>query len=155
MKAPTLAFTYIGRNAGQVAEFDWRWKLSEELYPFIISEYAGPWYSLIQEEDGAWWLVAHVGCAWDFATGWLDWDWLKEGSLGHDILHWLIKRGHIHHGSAANRAIDSELMLICRERGSAFGLKTRSWVIKTATNLLDQKTDGAGREVVYLYGRGK
>lgn len=143
----TLAFIYIGRNAGQVRECEWSWKLSEDIV--CTQEFHGDWYSLIQKDDG-WYVIAHIGCCWDFATGWFDWDWLKEASLGHDILHWLIKRGVI--SERYNRAIDNELMYIAQDRGTAFGLKPRSWMIKTATNLVDQKRDGEGRKVHYLYG---
>lgn len=144
---PTLAFIYVGRHAGQVCEFDWEWKLSENIQ--CTQEYRGKWYSLIKRDDG-WYIIGHEGCAWDFATGWFDWDWLKEASLGHDILHWLIKRGVL--SETNNDAIDNELMLIARHRGKAFGLKPRSWLIRKGTNLLDQKADGTERTIHYLYG---
>lgn len=152
-RVPTLAFIYVGRNAGQVRLFDWEWKLSPELAEHCVVEFVHPdgYYSLRRRADG-WYLIAHAGCAWDFATGWIDWDWLKEASLGHDVLHWLIKRGVLPDSKAVNRLIDRELMLIARARGQTFGLKPRSWIIKTATNLLDQKSDGEGRRVHFLYG---
>lgn len=143
---PTLAYIDHG-DAGQVREFDWEWKLSAKVAAFCTEEFKGPWYSLVKRVDG-WYIVAHIGCVWDYATGWIDFDWLKEASLGHDILHWLIKRGVL--PTAANDAIDDELALIAKVRGNAEGW--RQWYLSKATNLCDQKTDGKGREVKYLYG---
>lgn len=151
----TLAYIKVGRNAGQVRGADgyldrsWEWQLSDRLAGYCDEEYHGRWYSLVHREDG-WYIQAHTGCVWDLATGWIDWQWLIEASLGHDILVWLIKRGAI--PESANDLIDKELTLIARARGTAFGLRPRLWFIRKATNLVDQDTDGKGREIVYLYG---
>lgn len=149
---PTLSFVYVGKNAGQVVERDWVWWLSPRMAACCTKEYRGQWYSLVKR-NGKWCLVAHIGCAWDFATGWFDWDWLKEASLGHDILHWLIRQGVI--DAKYNDEIDNELLEIAKARGKTFGLAPRAWIIKRATNLLDERNHGVWKEVHHLYGGAK
>lgn len=145
-RRPTLAYLDLG-DAGQVREFAWEWKLTPRLARQCTHEYHGRWYSLEQRHDG-WYIAAHIGCMWDYATGWLNFQWLIEASLGHDILHWIIKRGIL--PERCNDLIDRELAEIARVRGEAPGW--RQWYIRKATNLCNQNTDGKGRKVKYLYG---
>jgi hypothetical protein len=77
----------------------------------LTEDYSHPdgWYSVIKGDDGEWYLIAHIGCAWDGATLYPDYAWMIIPSLIHDILHWLIKRGVIH--EIYNDVIDMELQL--------------------------------------------
>lgn len=150
---PSLAYivtarTFLGRKkCGQVAEFDWEWKLSAALAARCRSEYEGLWYALVRRPDG-WYLIGKVGCAWDFATKFIAFDWVIEASLGHDILHWLIAKGIL--PEACNDLIDHELAEIAKVRGKA--PRWRRWYIEKATNLVNEKATGEDRKVYYLYG---
>jgi hypothetical protein len=106
------------------------------------------WYSVVKGEDGAWYLIAHVGCAWDGATLYFDYLWMMVPSLVHDILHWLIKRGVIH--EIYNDVIDLELEqaiihgkepIPWRQGGnSKIVRRLRAKIILRGTNLADEKT---------------
>lgn len=148
-----IARTWYGRKkAGQVVEFDWQWKLSPATAAYCTAEYTHPygWYSLKRRSDG-WYIVAHVGCSWDFATKFIAFDWIIEGSLGHDILHWLIRRGAL--PEVANGAIDEELVEIARVRGNA--PSWRRWYVEKAVNLVNEKARTGSvieRKIIYMYG---
>ena len=147
-RQPTLEFYDLGK-AGQVVK-KWEWKLRYDynLDP-ISSKYVGRYYSLIPRPDG-WYIQAHVGCAWDYATGYFDGDYIKEASLGHDILHWLIAKGVI--DTKYNDAIDYEFKQILMIRGNI--APWRATILMKGVNLCDQKLTGIDRPVVRL-SRGK
>ena len=132
----------IKGNAGQVVE-EWSWKLTQ--YYGDILPYKDPFYSLEARDDG-WYIVAHPGCVWDYATGWFDFDYIKEASLGHDILHWLIALGIIE--TRFNPAIDREFYELLRQRGSLSHWRAK-WLHR-AVKLAWQKKTGIDRPVIYL-----
>jgi len=125
-------------------ENNWRWHLKEEFT--IKRDFKNDYYGITR--DG--WLYAYKGCAWDGATLFPDFDWIMEGSLGHDILHWLIEKGII--PELENDLIDKELEHIIKVRGKVprFGgkwlLNMRAWYVRKATNLVDQKY-GVGKKI--------
>lgn len=128
-------------------EGSWRWKLQGD---FTISQdFDNGFYWITQ--DG--WLGAHRGCAWDGATWFPDFDWIMEGSLGHDILHWLIEKGII--PESQNDLIDQELENIINARatppkiGGRALLKLRAAYVRRATNAVSQKY-GEGKPVVTI-----
>lgn len=145
---PTLTYLDLGK-AGQVRAHHWEWKLTQDYE--ITQEFHGRYYSLVNRL-GDWWIIAHVDCMWDFATWFPDFKWIIEASLGHDIAHWLIKRGII--SERNNDTIDKEMAEIARVRGKAN--KFQCWLLIKGTNLVNQKADGKGRPLKRLYGnRGR
>lgn len=118
----------------------------------IKEDYHHPegWYSVIRQ-DGAWYVVAYVGCAWDGATKYPDYLWMMAPSLVHDILHWLIKRGVI--AEHYNDVIDLELhhaivhgkepIPLLQGGNSEIVRKIRAWIILRGTNTADEKTISA------------
>lgn len=127
-------------------ESDWKWKLQEDIE--INYAFQGPYYALT--EDG--WIHAFKGCAWDGATWFPDFDWIMEGSLGHDILHWLIAHGAI--PESQNDLIDKELENIIRARHGNNWFqrrldKFRGWYVRRATGFVDQKA-GLFKPVITL-----
>jgi len=107
-----------------------------------LKEYKGRYYSLIQKADKKWYLKAYIGCAWDFATKFPDFKWVKEPSLWHDILSWLIEQGCISEGQ--NDLIDAEMAHVIRANAKWDWLgKLRAWYIEKGTNTYDSK---AGNE---------
>lgn len=146
----TLAFLDINGDAGQVRE-EWTWTLSQDFRP--LREFDGPsngkYYSLRKKNAVEWEIVAHPGLVWDYATGWFDYDAIKEASLGHDILHWLIAIGVI--AEEHNDKIDQEFYLILR---SCSVPHWRARLLRRGTNTVDQDTTGIDRKVLYLnHGR--
>ena len=127
-------------------ECHWKWKLHHDFT--IACDYENDYYGITT--DG--WLHAFKGCAWDGATGFPDFDWIMEASLGHDILHWLIAKGII--PESENDLIDRELESIIRayhrRRPETWWTRStdklqrrlamfRGWYVRKATNLVDQK----------------
>lgn len=90
-------------------------------------------------------ITAKRWCAWDGATKFPDFPWILEGSLWHDILHWLIARGVI--PEEENNLIDEELAYIIRKLGGPKSrgaikellLKFRSGYVELATHLANEK----------------
>jgi hypothetical protein len=90
-------------------------------------------------------VTAKRWCAWDGATSFPDFKWILEGSLWHDILHWLIAKGVI--PEEENDLIDKELAHIIKELGgpSARGkikeilLSFRARYVQLGTNTADEK----------------
>lgn len=148
MSDATLTFVDLKGNGGQVVETDWEWPLTQDLG--IHEPWDCRWYGVQcrQHQYGiSWYLVAHVGCMWDYATGWFDADYIKEASLGHDILHWLIARGVI--AEHFNAAIDEEFYQILIARGGIAPWRAR--VLRSAVRLVDQKRTGIDRRVIRLH----
>ena len=142
----TLAFVDIKGDAGQVVE-EWRWTLRQDFDP--LCEYDGDYYGLMRTAGGKWQLVAKPGLVWDYATGWFDYDAMKEASLPHDILHWLMALGII--SVKHNDKVDQEFYLALR------WCRVPNWRAKwlrRGTNTVDQKVTGVDRAVTYL-NRGK
>lgn len=151
MKPYTLAFIDIKGKAGQVKE-EWRWRVGSRIEP--LCAFDGPkndrYYSLEylgsdalgkREYD----IVAHPGLVWDYASGWFDYDAMKEASLGHDIYHFLIAKGII--DASYNDAIDNEFYRILRSCGVPHW---RAKWLRRGTNTCDEVTDGEDRTVIYL-----
>lgn len=122
----------------------WRWKLRGNFT--IVSDYRNQYYWISKERRE---IGAYVGCAWDGASGFPDFDWIMEASLGHDILHWLIEKGII--PESENDQIDAELAEIIRERGRSripdWLLRFRAWYVQKATNLVDGKLGKSKPEI--------
>ena len=113
----------------------WKWKVQSDLT--ILSDFRNRYYwaSAKRREIGA-----YVGCAWDGATWFPDFDWIIEGSLGHDIFHWLIAKGIV--PESDNPLIDRELAAIIRERGGdvpEWLINFRASYVRRATGFVDQK----------------
>ena len=143
----TLAFIDIKGNAGQVKE-TWTWVLQQDFqpkHPFIGPE-NNRYYSLFQLKNRSKWAIAaHSGLVWDYASGWFDYDAMKEASLGHDILHWLIALGII--STECNDMIDQEFYLILRHCGVPHW---RAKWLRRGTNTCDQEATGIDRKIIYL-----
>lgn len=91
-------------------------------------EHPSGYYSLKEDSSGNWWLIAHVGCAWDGVTGYFDKKWMMGPSLVHDILHWLTRRGIIE--EKFNGLIDREFeraIIDGKEPISFFGGGNSKW----------------------------
>ena len=150
---PTLEFYDLG-NAGQVVK-KWEWRLRCDYGLTLPGLSTGKqpdqvihrsrYYSLVHR-NGFFYIQAHVGCAWDYATGYFDGDYIKEASLGHDILHWLIAKGVI--DTKYNDAIDYEFKQILMIRGNI--APWRASILMKGVNLVDQKNTGIDRPVVKL-----
>lgn len=117
----------------------WEWRLVGD---FKCIPYRGRYYSLLYKsdaKDAGWYIQGHTGCGWDFATKFPDFDWIKEASLGHDILHWLIAKGVI--PESQNDMIDEELVHIMAARYKHFPgmLWVRKKYIRFAINTMDQR----------------
>lgn len=116
---------------------EWSWKLRS---PITILENFNNDYHWATT-DG--FIGAHVGCGWDGATKFPDYDWIMEGSLGHDILHWLIADGIVPEDQ--NDLIDAELEQIILARapipriGGMWMLKYHARKVRRATGLVDEK----------------
>jgi len=149
----TLEFYDLG-NAGQVTK-KWEWRLRcdygltvpglsvTKLPPQTI--FTSRYYSLVWR-DGYFYIQAHAGCAWDYATGYFDGDYIKEASLGHDILSWLINRGVI--ATKYNDAIDYEFKQILLIRGDI--APWRAALLMKAVNQYDSRLLGTDRPVIKL-----
>ena len=122
----------------------------------ILHDYENEWYAVRRDSRT---LVAKRFCGWDGATKFPDFNWILEGSLWHDILHWLIAKGVI--PESENDLIDQELAYIIRKCGGpkARGrttdmlLKARSKYVQIATGLANEK-EGAVIPIYKLeYGK--
>lgn len=123
-------------------EADWHWKLKGDFT--IARNYHNRYYWV--STDGH--LGAFAGCAWDGATFFPDYRWILEGSLGHDLLHWLIAKGII--PESQNDLIDKELAEIIKARAplprllpmpvAIKLLHARAWMVRKGTNLVNQKS---------------
>lgn len=132
---PTLIFKDFKNDVGQVAVKPWEWRLTADLGN--LEEWSCRWYGIVKREDG-FYIYANPGCAWDYATKYFDGDYIKEASLGHDILHWLIARGII--DEKYNSSIDQEFYLLLRDRGGI--PHWRAAILRKAVNLVLQKKTG-------------
>lgn len=108
--------------------------------------------------EGWWQIGAYVGCGYDGASGYPDTAHSMEGTLGHDILHWLIDKGAIPTG--CNPLIDRELKNIIIERGHPpwYGgkraLRFIARYMSFATRFVWQKA-GKGRKHIRYTRMGK
>lgn len=150
----TLSFIDIKGNAGQVKN-EWRWIVGSGIRP--EREFDGPahdrLYSLERVWVGAshrWELVAHPGLVWDYASGWFDYDAMKESSLPHDIYHWLIHWGCI--AESYNDAIDEEFYQSLVWCGVP---RWRAKWLRRGVNTLDEKSTGTDPQHVVYLNRGK
>lgn len=115
----------------------WRWQLQARVTILKNFDNGYHWATT----DGI--IGAYVGCGWDGATGFPDYDWIMEASLGHDILHWLIADGVI--PESQNNRIDQELenIILARAPIPRFGgmtlLKYHARKVRRATNLVSEK----------------
>lgn len=130
------------RVKGQLTERVER-RVPDKLQAHCKKAYRGRYYALQKRADG-WWVIAFAGCAWDFATKFPDFNWIKEPSLWHDIFHWLIAKGAI--STQGNDVIDRILADDCAERSPKILAPIRAYYIRKATNIVDQKP-GEYREV--------
>ena len=104
-------------------------------------------------------LTAKRWCAWDGATKFPDFPWILEGSLWHDIMHWLIAEGVI--PEEENNLIDEELGHIIRALGGPKGkgkikqllLAFRSKYVELGTHLADEEV--GGKIPIYKLEHGK
>lgn len=119
---------------GQLAETEER-RVPDILQPFCVQEFRNEFYALELRGDG-WWEVAYRGCAWDFATKFPDFKWIKEPSLWHDIHHWLIAKGCI--SLDANDVIDEVLGHDCAAKSWPILAPIRAYYIRKGTNTVDQ-----------------
>ena len=139
---------YHLKNIKYMVHQQWEWKLVGDMEP--KSEYECRWYALKKKEDG-WYIIAYPGCVWDGATMFIDFEWIRQGSLGHDILLWLVALGII--DESKNDLIDHELEHIINARAKVpkFGgkslLKFRAWYSKTGTHLAQTKNGEKIHEV--------
>lgn len=121
----------------------------------ILHDYDCPFYSINKAERK---ITAKAGCCWDGATMFPDFLWILEGSLWHDILHWLIAKGVIPEDE--NDLIDAELAHIIRVLGgstargrlSGFLLSVRAQYVRIATGLANEKK--GNRIPVYQLAHG-
>jgi len=102
-------------------------------------------YDFTAPHDGGWfaitldgWLLIFAGFAWDGATKFPDFDWIKTPSLIHDALHNAIALGVI--PEHQNDLIDKELELAINGNiGKKWMLKFRGWYVRTATGTANEK----------------
>ena len=127
----------------------WKYRLEEGLAYKLQCQYEiachfdGDWFSLTR--DG--WLLIYKGFAWDGATKFPDFDWIKTPSLIHDALHNAIALGVI--PTSQNDLIDKELEIaIGGNAGKRWLLKFRGWYVRKATNTANQKAEGLDAPIV-------
>jgi hypothetical protein len=116
------------------------WSLIEPIK--INYSYATRWYGIDKDTRLVW---AEMGCGWDGATMFPDFNWILEPSLRHDVLLWLIAAGAI--PESENHLIDRELRHYIRLIGGPesrgrikdLTLKVRSRYVNRATNLANTK----------------
>lgn len=131
---------------------DWEHKLHFRYN--ILCEFDNGYHYLKKKEDG-WYIGAYAGCRVDGATNWFDTKFILKGSVGHDILHWLIRDGII--STADNYKIDAELELIVLEsnknypwwKGGTIVKHIRARAIRRGTNLVYQKL-GEKEEIITI-----
>jgi len=110
----------------------------------IKQDYGTPYFTLTTTG----WLLVHTLYAWDGATKFPDFDWIKTPSAIHDALHAAIAAGAI--PESENDLIDKELELaIAGNPGKRWLLKARGWYVRKATNAVDEKA-GAVAEIIEL-----
>lgn len=137
-----LAMTILNPNSFELLYTSgWKYQLVENITWRLrvkfknITPYSGRYYRLFYF-DGHWHITAYLSCCWDGPTNFPDFKWMMFASLIHDILHWLIAKGHI--STRSNDAIDAELAGIVRIQPHRFA-NFRAWYIEKATNTVDQK----------------
>lgn len=99
-----------------------------------------------------------IGYSWDGASWFPDFNWVLEGSLGHDIMCQLIQEGAIPEGM--NDAIDAEMQVIVKLAGyekHSFGrhylAAFRGWYVRKGTNT-DTQYSGVRKPIFCMeYGR--
>lgn len=126
----------------------WRWKLRNNIP--INHDFCNRYYWISKEKRE---IGAFAGCAWDGASGGFpDFDFIMEGSLGHDVLHWCIEQGAIPDDKRTNDLIDRELEAIIQECGvkaPKWLMRFRGWYVRKATNLVDAKL-GKSKPVITI-----
>lgn len=124
----------------------WQYQLKEDygLEPESGWQHPEGWY-------GYYWcfvkkcfyIYANAGCGWNGADCFPDFGWIMEGSLGHDLLLWLIAKGKIH--PAYNDTVDKEIRHIINERAPRpplmgdRGLNRLARIVMRGTNLANTK----------------
>ncbi len=126
----------------------WKYRVAE---PFayrlnckfsLTAPYSCPYFALTM--DG--WLLIFEVYAWDGATKFPDFDWIKTPSAIHDALHNAIAAGAI--PESENDLIDKELELAIRGNPAArwtkqLLVKLRGWYVRKATNTVNEKKGAA------------
>jgi|GEM_PF-5394460 len=122
----------------------------------LVEDFHHPlgYYSVVWWK-GSWYVIAHIGCAWDGATLYPDYAWMMVPSLVHDILLWLTGRGIIR--EIYNDVIDLELYLAIingkepipwRQGGnSKIVRKIRASIVLRGVNTADTKAM-TGKDIV-------
>lgn len=102
---------------------------------------------------------AEVHYAWDGASWFPDFNWILEGSLGHDVMCQLIEEGAI--PEDMNDAIDAEMQVIVKIAGykkHSFGRHYlagfRGWYVRKGTNM-NQKHAGYRARPVLCMAKGR
>lgn len=117
----------------------WVWKLRGNFH--VLNFYNGRYYYL-KKLGNHWYIGAHVGCGWDGATLYPDYDYMKEPSLGHDIILWLIAKGCI--AEEDNNLADIELfhLVLGCNPNFKYGkiiLRSFAWKVRLGTHLANTK----------------
>lgn len=108
------------------------------------TDYVTPYFTLTTRG----WLLIRDIYAWDGATKFPDFDWIKTPSCIHDVLHQLIADGVL--PESENDLIDEELeYAIDGNVGKRWLMKARGWYVRKATNTVDEKA-GTQPEVFEL-----
>lgn len=122
------------------SKIKWKYKVEEGFAyklqcKFSIKErYECPYFTVAT--DG--WLLIFNLYAWDGATKFPDFDWIKTPSAIHDALHNLIAEGII--PESENDLIDKELELAIEGNpGKRWLLNLRGWYVRKGTNTVDEK----------------
>lgn len=137
-----MELLYSERLTKYYVEKYWEYKLSQSYR--IIKEFDNGYHFLKKRTDG-WYIGAYKGCRWDGASCWFDHRVILKGSLGHDILCWLIEDGCI--AEKENNKIDKELEIIVLASNKSYPwwmggkpvLHIRARLIRRGTNLKNQK----------------
>jgi hypothetical protein len=106
-----------------------------------ITPYSCPYFTLTADR----WLLMHTLYAWDCATKFPDFDWIKTPSAIHDALHEAIRLGAI--PESQNYLIDRELELAIAGNPAINwtkrqALKFRGWYVRTATGTVNERAGG-------------
>lgn len=113
-------------------------RVPEVLQQYCRFDYENQYYSLKFHGEVGWYYTAKEGCAYDFATKFPDFKWIKVPSLWHDIGHWLIAKGAI--AIEANDVIDEVLGDDCERRSPRWLVgPARNYIIRKGTNTVDQR----------------
>lgn len=131
-----MKFTHIRWKYKTVEGFAYPLKCQ---YAFLQLPFSTPYFAITA--DGKW-LLMFENYAWDGATKFPDFDWIKTPSAIHDALHEAIRLGCI--PESDNDLIDEELNLaICgnyaTRKSKIALLKLRGWYVKKATGTVDEK----------------